>query len=335
MDGSKKQPRPSLQNVADEVGTTKMTISRYLKDPSLVSKELGTKIASALDKVGYIPNKAPGILSKKQSYSIGVLVPSLTNQVFSEVIREIEVVLERHGYQPMLAHYGYSELKEEDRITTLLSYNVDGLILSESQHTEKVRKMIRVAGIPVVEIMDSVSKPIHQAIGYDNAQASQAMTEKMIQKGYRNIIYLAARMDVRTQLKIAGYELAMCNAGLTPKVHATEAASSFSLGGQLLKDAQLQYDTIDGIICTNDDLAIGALFECQRQGINVPSELAIAGFHNHNFAKEVVPRIATVDTPREDIGRIAAEQLIDRLNGKRMNKRVFNLDFSIVEGQTI
>ncbi|EAR08505.1 gluconate operon transcriptional repressor GntR [Reinekea blandensis] len=335
MTGKQKQLRPSLQHVADEVGTTKMTISRYLKDPELVSEALGKKISAALDKVGYIPNKAPGILSKNQSHSIGVLVPSLTNQVFSEVIREIEQVLEQHGYQPMLAHYGYSKDREEDRITTLLSYNVDGLILSESHHTEKVRKMIKVAGIPVVEIMDSVSPPMQQAIGYDNAEASKAMTRRMIDKGYRCIVYLAARMDERTKLKISGYEAAMQGADLEPRVYTTEAASSFSLGGQLLNSAREQYPQMDGIICTNDDLAIGALFECQRQGLRVPEDMAIAGFHNHNFAREVVPRIATVDTPREAVGRIAAEQLIDRLNGKRMSKRIYSLDFTVVDGETI
>lgn len=335
MSGKQKPLRPSLQHVADEVGTTKMTISRYLKDPDLVSEALGKKISAALDKVGYIPNKAPGMLSKSQSHSIGVLVPSLTNQVFSEVIREIEQVLEQHGFQPMLAHYGYSKAREEDRITTLLSYNVDGLILSESHHTEKVRRMIKVAGIPVVEIMDSVSTPMQQAIGYDNAAASRAMTQRLLDKGYQRIVYLAARMDERTQLKISGYEAAMQDAGLASRICATESASSFSLGGQLLNRARETYPDMDGIVCTNDDLAIGALFECQRQQLKVPQEIAIAGFHNHNFAREVVPRIATVDTPREAIGRIAAEQLIERLSGKRMGRRVYNLDFTVVDGETI
>ena len=152
-----KNKRPTLQDVADLVGVTKMTVSRFLRNPEQVSVPLQTKIAEALEDLGYIPNRAPDILSKSKSHAIGVLLPSLTNQVFAEVIRGIESILEPAGYQTMLAHYGYSKEAEESRIATLLSYGVDGLIISESYHTERVRKMLSVAGIPVIEIMDSVS----------------------------------------------------------------------------------------------------------------------------------------------------------------------------------
>jgi LacI family gluconate utilization system Gnt-I transcriptional repressor len=332
---NKRKSRPALQDVANAVGVTKMTISRYLRDSSAVSVDLQSKIRKALDDIGYIPNKAPGILSNSKSYSIGVLVPSLTNQVFSEVIRGIENILEPSGYQMMFAHYAYSIHSEEDRIRTLLSYNVDGLILSESTHTDQVRKMIDTAGIPVVEIMDSVSEPISQAIGFDNQAASAAMTQRMIDKGYSQIIYLAARMDVRTKQKLKGFEQTMVANGLLPTSVQTQDASSFSLGSELLKKALLEFPDLDGIVCTNDDLAIGALFECQRQKIRVPGEIAITGFHGHNIAREVVPRIATVYTPREKMGEIAASELLDRLNNVPIEKKIFNLEYVVDDGETI
>lgn len=103
-----KKKRPGLQDVADQVGVTKMTVSRYLRDPDRVSQALQAKIAAALDRLGYIPNRAPDILSNATSRAIGVLLPSLTNQVFAEVLRGIEQVTDANGYQTMLAHYGYS-----------------------------------------------------------------------------------------------------------------------------------------------------------------------------------------------------------------------------------
>lgn len=119
-----KKKRPVLQDVADRVGVTKMTVSRFLRNPEQVSVALRGKIAAALDELGYIPNRAPDILSNATSRAIGVLLPSLTNQVFAEVLRGIESVTDAHGYQTMLAHYGYKPEMEQEtpRINALMEY---------------------------------------------------------------------------------------------------------------------------------------------------------------------------------------------------------------------
>ena len=265
-----KNKRPTLQDIADYLGITKMTISRYLRNPDSVASGTQARIAEAIERFGYIPNRAPDILSNAKSRAIGVLVPSLTNQVFANVIRGIEQITDKAGYQTMLAHYGYSEKKEERRIESLLSYNVDGIILSESQHSEKTKKMLKVANIPVIEIMDTTEVGIQQVVGFDNIAAAQAMVETMINRGHRNVVYFAARQDKRTRLRQQGYENAMAKHQLTPHVIATKEHSSFTLGGELLHQALEIFPQIDGIFCTNDDIAIGAIFECQRLGIQVP-----------------------------------------------------------------
>ena len=132
-----KKKRPVLQDVADRVGVTKMTVSRFLRNPEQVSVALRGKIAAALDELGYIPNRAPDILSNATSRAIGVLLPSLTNQVFAEVLRGIESVTDAHGYQTMLAHYGYKPEMEQERLESMLSWNIDGLILTERTHTPR------------------------------------------------------------------------------------------------------------------------------------------------------------------------------------------------------
>ncbi|MGR0279331.1 gluconate operon transcriptional repressor GntR [Marinomonas dokdonensis] len=330
-----KNKRPTLQDVADLVGVTKMTVSRFIRNPDQVSGRLQSSIASALDELGYIPNRAPDILSKSKSRSIGVLLPSLANQVFSDVIHGVESVLEPAGYQTMLAHYGYSKEAEEAQITTLLSYNVDGLIISESYHTERVRKMLKVAGIPVIEIMDSASPAIEQAIGIDNQAAAYAMTKRMIQKGHDKIVYFAARMDQRTLLKVAGYEAAMQDHGLKPLCMSTGSASSFSLGERFMEETLEQHPDTNGVFCTNDDLAIGAIYACQKAGVTIPEQMGIAGFHGHDIAKVMTPRLATVITPREEIGRLAAEHLLARLDGAAVTEQSVDLDFKIEEGESI
>lgn len=330
-----KPRRPTLQDVAERVGVTKMSVSRFLKNPEQVSATLREKIGQALDDLGYIPNKAPDMLSSAKSHAIGVLVPSMTNQVFAELIRGIESVMDPAGYQSLLAHYSYSQQSEEARITTLLSYNVDALILSESFHTDRVRRMIGTAGIPVVELMDSVSPAIGQAVGIDNEAAAFEMTKLMINRGHRKIVYFAARMDTRTNLRFNGYQKAMIADNLEPLTLQTEESSSYTRGALLLRQALHKHPDLDGIFSTNDDLAVGALFECQRLGIAVPTQIGIAGFHGHDITAAVVPRLATVVTPREEMGRIAAQMILDRLAAIEPIKRVINLPFHLEAGSSI
>jgi len=333
---SSKSRRPTLQDVAERVGVTKMTVSRYLRDPSQVSEETRVKIAAAVEALGYIPNRAPDLLSNAKSSAIGVLLPSLTNQVFAEVLRGIEAVTEPQGYQTMLAHYGYSAKVEQERIASLLSYHVDGLILSESVHTERTLKMIHTAGVPVVEIMDSHSPAIDLAVGFDNTAATAAMVELMIERGHRHIVYLGARMDARTRLKMQGYAEAMTRHGLTPHNIQTNAPSSFSLGARLLGQAINEYPDLDGLICTNDDLAVGAIFECQRRGIKVPEQIGVAGFHGHDIGQAMVPRLASVITPRQRIGQVAAERLLARIQDQPVTgEPVLDLGFSLDPGESI
>ncbi|WP_369309722.1 gluconate operon transcriptional repressor GntR [Providencia rettgeri] len=330
-----KKKRPSLQDVADQVGVTKMTVSRFLRNPEQVSAALREKIAESLENLGYIPNKAPDILSNATSHAIGVLLPSLTNQVFAEVIRGIEAITDRHGYQTMLAHYGYLPEKEEERLTSLLSYNIDGVILAERTHTERTLRMLKTAGIPVVEIMDSVSPCLDIAVGIDNFEASRQMTRAMIERGCRKVVYIGARHDERTFIRLKGYEQAMLDANLEPRNVMTQASSSYSLGAQLLHDCRAKYPDTDGLFCTNDDLAIGAVFECQRLGINIPQDLAISGFHGHDVGQVMTPKLASVLTPRDQMGRKAAEVLLARMTGKKLTETHFDVGFSILTGESI
>lgn len=330
-----KKKRPVLQDVADRVGVTKMTVSRFLRRPEQVSQALRGKIAAALDELGYIPNRAPDLLSNATSRAIGVLLPSLTNQVFADVLRGIESVTDAHGYQTMLAHYGYKAEQEEKRLESMLSWNIDGLILTERTHTPRTLKMIGVAGIPVVELMDSVSPCLDIAVGFDNFDAARQMTAAMIARGHHHIAYLGARLDERTIIKQHGYEQAMRDAGLMPVSIMEAQSSSYSAGVALLNRARSEYPALNGVFCTNDDLAVGAAFACQRLGLRIPEQMAIAGFHGHNISQVMAPQLASVLTPRERMGRIGAERLLARLRGETVSPAMLDLGFTLSPGGSI
>ncbi|MGM0703593.1 MAG: gluconate operon transcriptional repressor GntR [Pseudomonadota bacterium] len=330
-----KKRRPTLQDIADRVGATKMTVSRCLRDPATVSEGLRDRIFSAAEQIGYIPNRAPDLLSRATSHSIGVLVPSLTNQVFADVLVGIEAVTEPAGYHLMLSHYGYSQELEERSLASLLSYNVDGVILSDSRHTPRTRRMLETAGIPTVEIMDSRTPPLHQAVGFDNVAASYDMVSEMIRRGRRHVLYLAVRLDERTRQREEGYRQAMVEWGLTPVTLHRSQRSSYSVGAALLGEILVEHPETDAIFCTNDDVAVGAYFECLRRGVRVPEQMAIAGFHGHDVGQVMTPRLASVITPRQAIGERAARSLLAGIGGRPDAERVIDLGYRIEPGMTL
>ena len=142
-------------------------------------------------------------------------------------------------------------------------------------------------------------------------------------------------MDKRTQLKMQGYEQAMRKHGCEPYSLITEEPSSFTLGAEQLRQILRERPETDGIFCTNDDLAIGALFECQRLGIKVPKQIAIAGFHGHDVGQSLTPQLASVITPRLEIGKTAAQELLNRLNNIPQQSSIINLGYHIHLGESI
>ncbi|MBG0756962.1 substrate-binding domain-containing protein [Vibrio cidicii] len=332
---SSKKARTTLQDVADQVGVTKMTVSRYLRNPQSVAEKTREKIAAVIEELGYIENRAPAMLSKSSSRAIGILLPSLSNQIFASFVQGIETVTKAHGYETLLAHFSYDELEEERKIASLLSYQVDGLILTESHHTERTMQMIKNAGIPVVETMELPAQPIDMAVGLDHEDASYSVVKRMLASGKRTIVYFGARLDTRTKLRMQGYDRAMREAGLEPKHVLTGEHSSFSLADELLERALATYPEMDGVFCTNDDIAIGTLLVAQQRGIAVPAQLAVVGYNALDIGQTISPKLTSVDTPRFQIGEKSAELLLARLRGETLEQTVVDMGYRITAGESV
>ena len=131
------------------------------------------------------------------------------------------------------------------------------------------------------------------------------------------------------------YRKAMLEHGLTPTTLQSAQRSSFSVGAALLREITSDYPKADGLFCTNDDVAIGAYFECLRQNLRVPDDMAIAGFHGHDVGQVMAPRLASVVTPREAIGERAARELLARIQGIQVGDSIIDLGYRIECGGTL
>ncbi|MFM2621799.1 substrate-binding domain-containing protein [Vibrio owensii] len=330
----KRKSRPSLQDIADQVNVTKMTVSRYLRDPNLVAERTREKIAKAIEEQGYIHNRAPAMLSKSSSKSIGVLLPSLSNQVFSSFVHGIESITNKRGYEVLLSHYSYSDEIEERRIATLLSYQVDGVILTGTTHTARTLKMLETAGIPIVEAMELTDNPIDLVVGLDHKSAARHAVKSLIIKGKNKIGYFGARLDNRTKYRMEGYDRAILDAGLQKYHFLTSSHSSFTLGRELLERALIECPDLDAIFCTNDDIAIGVILACAEKGIDVPNDISIIGYNALDIGQAISPKLTSVYTPRYEIGQTSAELLLDKVEGKFIDKKFYDLGFTLTQGES-
>lgn len=326
-----KNQRVTLQDIALLAGVTKMTVSRYLRTPEKVAAETAEKIAQVMKEVNFTDGDEARSTQKPR---IGVLIPSFNNQIFADLLAGIESITLEQGYQTLVVNYDYSRQREEEHIVQLLAYPIAGLILTDSEHTLRAEKYLTAAKIPVAQVMDLEGPEGKIAVGFDNFQAGYDMTEALLASGKRQVVYFGAMSDARDTKRFQGYCRAMEKQGLTPRQITPHRVSSVTVGSDMLAMARQLYPDLDGILCTNDDLAVGVLQECLRLGLRVPQDIALSGFHGLDIGKATTPGIASVITPRFDIGKVATEILLKRIKGVPCIERV-DLHYRISLGGTI
>jgi len=324
----KSSNRVTLQDVAQRIGVSAITVSRALNKPEKVSGDMRRKVEAATKELGYIPNRAASALASAESHIVGLIIPSLTNYVFAKVIRAVYNVLLPEGYQILLGNSHYSPIEEEKLIATFLEQNADGIIVTGLDQTDHGRRMLCQAGVPIVQIMEVGDSIIDMNVGFSHFQAAYDITCHLIERGCKDIGFLGARMDPRAQRRLQGYQKALEDVGLSwrGKISTTHQPSSVKLGGELLLDLLSSADKIDGIFCLNDDLAMGALFQCQRSHIHVPKDLAIAGFNDLEPSACVNPSLTTVNPPRFKMGEMAANMLLSRMQGEHLSEEQKQVD---------
>jgi LacI family gluconate utilization system Gnt-I transcriptional repressor len=332
-----RKPRPTrsgsvtLADIAARVGVSSITVSRAINTPHLVSDALRAKIAAAIDATGYLPNRAARALASARSDSIAVLVPSLSNTVFIDMLAGIDDVLQARGYRTLIGDTRYSGEREEQLLRAYLQHAPDGLLITGFDQSEPTRHLIAQSRLPVVHMME-LGPGDGFSVGLQQFDAGHALTCHLLARGYQRIGFMGAQLDARVMQRLAGYRAALQEAGLAYPAGEllTETPSSIGLGAQLLAQLLRQAPDCDALFCCNDDLAQGVLFECQRRAIRVPQQLAVAGFNDLAASAWINPRLTTIATPRHAIGHASATLLLARIDGTALAPTQQDLGYTLV-----
>lgn len=323
--------RPTISDVARKAGVGAITVSRALREPERVSQDLRRQIQAAIDELRYVPDPNARALASARAEVFGVLVPSLTNNVFAEVVRGIYDSLSDSPFRIQLGNTHYSGLEEERLLQLFGSQRPAALIVAGIDQTPSSRRLLENAGCPVVQVMETGPDPVDMMVGFSHLDGGRTATEHLIDMGYRRVGFIGARMDPRSQRRLAGYRIAMEKAGLfDPRlITTTPVPSSVSLGRELFRDALAKMPTLDGVFCNNDDIALGVLFECHRAAIDVPKTIGIVGFNDLDMMQVAFPSVTSIRTHRYEIGRRAVAMALAAIGGDRPQQRVVDLGFEL------
>lgn len=318
--------------MAKLAGVSPITASRFFRNPEALSAGKRERVESAARELGYVPDLAARALASQRTEVIGVLIPSLTNNVFSDVLRGIYDASQGSRYSIQLVNTRYSILQEEKLLRLFQAQRPAGLVVTGINQTPDSRAVMEVMNCPIVQIMELGSDPVDMMVGFSHNKAAFVAVSHLVEGNYKRIGFLGARMDPRVQRRLEGYRDAMKAAGLyDPRlIITTPVPTSVSMGGMLFADLLTLVPDIDAVFCVNDDIALGVLFECQRRQIAVPDDMAIVGFNDLEFMAAAVPPLSSVRTNRYEMGRDAISMVMAAIEGEPIETPVVDLGFQLM-----
>lgn len=316
MTSDNKRPL-TLRDVSEATGVSEMTVSRVLRNRGDVSEKTRVKVLAAAKEIGYVPNKIAGALASNRVNLVAVIIPSLSNMVFPEVLTGINEVLETTALQPVVGVTDYRPEKEEKVLYEMLSWRPSGVIIAGLEHTEAARSMLNAAGIPIVEIMDTDGKPVDAMVGISHRRAGREMAKAILKAGYRRIGFMGTKMplDHRARKRFEGFTEALAKEGVEIEDRDFySGGSALAKGREMTQEMLERSPDLDFLYYSNDMIGAGGLLYLLDQGIDVPGQIGLAGFNDVELLQGLPRKLATMDACRLEIGRKAAEIIAGQLD---------------------
>jgi len=340
MSDSNKPPRRplTLRDVSEASGVSEMTVSRVLRNRGDVSTATRERVSAAAKELGYVPNKIAGALASQRVNLVAVIIPSLSNMVFPEVMTGISDIFADTELQPVVGVTGYKPEREEKVLYEMLSWRPSGVIIAGLEHSDASKAMLKAASIPVVEIMDSDGEAIDALVGISHRRAGRVMAEAILKAGHRKIGFLGTKMplDHRARKRFEGFTEALAKAGVEIADQEFYDGGSALLKGREMTEAILNRNPdLDFLYYSNDMIGAGGLLYCLDKNIAVPEQVGLAGFNGVELLQGLPRQLATMDACRAEIGRESAKIIAARADGSGIGGERIELTPELVPGDTL
>ena len=310
----------TIKDIAKQAGISHSTVSRALHDSPLIAKNTAERIRQTALDLGYLPSAAARSLKTNRSQALGVIVSSVEDPFFGEILQGIEEVAQKSGYSLFMAASQRDPQQEQAIVQAMSEHRVDGVIICSASFKAEQSRQFLAYGVPIVVVNNQAAEDYRYSIYHDDVDGSRQVTRHLLDLGHRRIAYLGNSSSGRTTLdRLTGFQQEMRVAGLAV---SPEHIHEVSGGGPEDGLAGLEHflglgDRPSALFCYNDMMAIGILKGLQQAGIRVPQEMSVTGFDNILFSAFTNPSLTTFDQPKRFIGAEAARLVLELLNPPR------------------
>ena len=331
---SKKDKAHTIEAVARAAGVSTMTVSRVLRSTDSVAPKTRQRVETAMRELGYVHNRLAGALASSHSAQIAVIISSIDNIVFAEVLAGITAALNGTGYLPVIGVTDYSPKRELDIVRSMLAWRPEGFILTGTQHEQETCHLLKAAGTPVIELMELRDDPLDMCFGLNHLRAGSVMASHVLSLGHSRFAYLGSNheTDRSAANRFKGFrDTVLAAGGKIDPVITVDEISAISLGrNHMHRILEFQAD-VELVYFSNDTVAAGAMMYCLANQIRVPEDIGIASFSGLEIAGAMPKPITTIRSPRYEMGHIGASKILSSIQGEPC-VRIEEAGFELIPG---
>jgi len=326
----------SIIDVARLAGVSTATVSHVINKTGRFSKETEEKVNKVIEQYGYVSNNAARSLKSSASHTVGLLIPNINNDFFSSIAVTIEQFFDYHDYSLFICNTDNDPQKERRYFQRLDSMRVDGIIVISCQ--KKITRDIIARDIPIVMLDRTPENDMDlYVVTSDAKKGIYQATSSLIEKGCRNIIFVSSFLATYVSTnRSEGYLEAMRDHSefkLPEKIIQLGRGPSFIQCETAVFNYLSEGNKVDGIVCTSDNQAIGAMAAVKRRGLRVPEDVKVYGFDNQFHSRISTPSLSTVERSPSSLARIASEVLMNLIRKKPAEKTTV-LDCTLIERES-
>lgn len=313
---SRRKPVATIRDVAARAGVSVATVSRALNGIGPIRDDTSRRVRSAVRALRYVPHAAARSLSTQRSHTLCVLLPEVHGEFFSEVIRSIDIAARDRGYH-LLVSGSHNDAEEMSAVLRALRGRVDGLIVMSPDVALGSVSRELTAATPAVFLNPVAQK---RSIRIDNYSGARAMTEHLIKLGHGRIAFIRGpERNADATERQRGYVSAIAEARPAARQRPIEVDGDFTEdGGYAAANRVLAMKPRPtAIFAANDAMAIGALHALREAALNLPDDMALAGFDDIPMARYVTPALTTVHVDIAQLGRRAVEVVVGAIEGEQ------------------
>ncbi|WP_018688978.1 LacI family DNA-binding transcriptional regulator [Ahrensia kielensis] len=312
-----KPKLPTMLDVAKLAGVSPMTVSRALRPDTSVGKKTRENIQNAAEELGYVLNTNAANFASHKTGFVAVTIPSINNANFAETLTGLSEGLRNSGLQILLGYTDYSKDEEERLVEQFLQRRPEAVVVTGGSHTERCRRLLKQAGVPVIEMWDEPEDPIDEHIGFSNAAAASLMVDHFVSLGRTKIGFIGGdeMRDTRGLDRRRGFVRRLDELDIDSQRIVSEGPPPVTMreGVTSLTKLLEKWPDTDAVMCVSDLSAFGAISHCIRNNIQVPEQIAIAGFGAYDISEVSNPTITTIDVDAKNIGKYTAALVANRL----------------------